>query len=159
MIVPEESIREVLSLYKPEQRILQSANIDYPKIEGHFLIGKTYYTLSPFEHATDIEIQLCLNQLAYVGISETIKLSLDPLFKGIDFKNLQKEGMYIIESRKRFKRQINPNKEIEGSILIKEKINKMGIIFCYADFQFENKSCFGNLELAVINKVSNGETK
>lgn len=111
------------------------------------------------EHATDIEIQLCLNQLAYVGISETIRLSLDPLFKDINFKSLQEEGMYIIESKKRFKRQISTNKEIIGCINLKDKTKRRGVILCYADFQFENNSCFGNLELAIISKKHSGEIK
>ncbi len=152
MIIPEENIKKFLAIYKPEQRVLKNANLDYPKIHGDFLIGRTYYTLSPLKHATDIEIQLCLNQLAYVGLAETIRLSLDPLFKDIIFEDLQKEGMYIIESKKRFKKRISPNKYIAGDMTIKSKIQRRGIILLNADFQFENNSCFGNLELVILNR-------
>mgnify|MGYP001559968606 CR=1 FL=1 len=157
--ISEENIREVLEIYKPEQRVLKSASIGYPRIEGTFLVGPTCYTIGPLEHATDIDIQLCLNQLAYVGLSEAIRHGLDSIFEDINFKNLQKEGMYIIESNKRFKRQISPNKYITGDIIIKNKIKRKGIILINTEFQFENKSCFGNLELAIIDKQIKGKTK
>jgi|SRR3989338_10764491 len=155
--VPEENIRDTLSIYKPEQRVLKSASIDYLRINGTFFIGPTYYTLSSLKHATDIEIQLCLNQLAYVGPLEAVRLSIDPLLKDINFKSLQEEGMYIIESKKRFRRQMSTDKDIAADLLVKSIIKKREIILCYADFQFENNSCFGNLELAIINKKSKGD--
>ena len=92
-------------------------------------------------------------------MSEAIRFNLDSIFEDINFKNLQKEGMYIIESNKRFKRQISPNKYITGDITIKNKIKRRGIILINTEFQFENKSCFGSLELAITNKKIKGQIK
>ena len=155
--LPEQSLREILGLYKPEQRLLREASIEYPTIRGTFLIGQTYYTFSPLQHATDIEIQLCLNQLAYAGMYEGIRLGLDSSLKGINFRELQKEGMLIIESRKKFRRQIPTDREIIGSIKLKDRIERDGISLCDASFQFENKSCFGRLTLALLTKQPQGD--
>ncbi|MBI2451803.1 hypothetical protein HYV50_01855 [Candidatus Pacearchaeota archaeon] len=153
MKINEENIVKVLEIYKPEQRLLRTADIQYPAITGTFLIGKTYYVNKPLKHATDIEIQLCLNQLAYVGLSEAIRQRLDPILDGLNFQDLQEEGMYIIESRKRFRRPIYPNKIISGKLKLKEKRDFNNLLLCEADFSFEDKSCFGSLELAIVRNA------
>ena len=149
--ISRESLREALALYKPKCRVLRGANIEYPSSTGSFFIGPSYYTTKPLEHTTDIEIQLCLNQLAYATLYETIRLNLDPEINDLNFMELQKDGMFIIESKKRFRRQIPNDRIIQGSIEIKEKKRADNILLCYAKFQFENKSCFGDLELAVVS--------
>ncbi len=150
--VPQEIIENVLAMYKPEQRILLEADVEYPKSRGKFLIGPTYYVFSPFEHATDIDIQLCLNQLAYVSLYEGINFGAHPCLNGKDFFKLQKEGMLIIESRKRFRRAIPTDREITGELTLKELRERQGIIFADAVFQFYNRSCIGSLELAIVDR-------
>ena len=68
-------IEGVLAPYKPEQQFLIEANIDYPVVEGNFLVGPCYYSSDPsnVDHVADSEIQLCLNQLIYVGLAERVR--------------------------------------------------------------------------------------
>jgi len=152
--INQELIGRVLEMYKPEQRLLKSANMNYPIISGKFLIGPTYYTHEPLKHATDIEIQLCLNQLVYVEVAESIQKNLVPELRGMDFSSLQKEGMLIIESQKRFNRDIKTDVEIDGVLRIRRLKNYKGLLVANTDFDFEKGSCFGFLEL-VIKKEFN----
>ncbi len=157
MKIQQESLDLVLALYKPEQRLLRTAAINYPTITGSFLIGHCHYTLDQqLDHATDIEIQLCLNQLAYARVYEAIRLELDADLRGLNFKDLQKEGMLIIESRKRFRKQISTDRIMNGSLTMREKRDYKGVLLCWADFNFENRSCFGSLELAIVTEKNVG---
>ncbi len=147
--ITSQLIEKTLSLYNPSQRLLLSSNMDYPRIGGKFLIGPTYYISSSLKHATDIEIQLCLNQLAYVGVAQAIISKINK-FNGLNFENLQNEGMLILESKKRFKRQIPNNQIISGEINLRRIKEYKNNLFISTDFQFENHSVFGSLELAIV---------
>lgn len=89
-----------------------SVDANYPSFSGRFLIGECYYTNESLNHATDIEIQLCLNQLAYVSVYEAIETGVERCLDGRNFELLKREGMVITESRKRFKRPIPTDREI-----------------------------------------------
>ena len=150
MKISHELIEQVLARYKPQQRVLVDANLDYPLLEGDFHIGDTYYMNPPLIHATDIEIQLCLNQLVYVGIAEIMREGLVRDLGGFNFLELQGENMLIIESRKRFRRPIPTNRNIHCALNIKRFRGNNGLILSWSDFQFENYSCIGSLELALV---------
>jgi len=148
--IAKKLIDNALKHYRPNLRMLKSASIEYPKINGKFFIGPTYYYIPAFKHATDIEIQLCLNQLAYVGIAKIMQEEMVPELSGLDFYELQKENMLIIESRKRFDNPIRADAEIDGELTLRRLKNVGSLILGNFDFQFENRSCFGSLELALI---------
>ena len=114
MKINEEIIKMVLEPYNV--KVLQSAELDYPVIKGRFFIGNTYYHNPPLSHATDIEIQLCLNQLGYAGIAQLMHDNSIPEIKNLDFQKMREESMLIIESKKRFRRPISTNEEIYGEM-------------------------------------------
>lgn len=145
-----ETISEILKHYSPNCRPLKSATIEYPVIKGTFRIGKTFYYLPALEHATDIEIQLCLNQLAYAGIAHMMEQEAIPELRGLNFYELQKENMLIIESRKRFRKPIRTDVEIHGELVLRKWKLAGNLLIANSDFQFENRSCIGSLELALI---------
>ncbi len=70
--VDTEQLEKILAIYEKPYRFLQKAEIDYPVTKGEFLIGKTKYATTPFEHLTAIEAQFCINQLSYVAFAEWI---------------------------------------------------------------------------------------
>ena len=148
--VDEKLIREVLSGYG-ERRFLIAASLEYPILHGNFLIGPTFYYSPHFEHAADIEIQFCLNQLCYVGVAELIKKEEIPELKGLNFAELQNENMLIVESRKRFRRPIRTDKVITGELKVDDWRKYNHGIAALVNFQFENRSCFGHLELVLLN--------
>lgn len=150
MKIPQEIIEKSLLLYKPETRVLTSAQIEYPTISGRFKLPPTFYTNFPLQHLADIEIQLCLNQLAYTGLNYAISQKLIPELAELNFSELQNEGCLIIESRKKFRKAIKTDSEIEGKISI-EKIRDFDrLIMGTAGFDFENRSCIGELELVLV---------
>jgi len=157
MEIPPQTIDNVVRPYQVECRVLREARLEYPRIYGKFFIGSTFYHVPTLQHVTDIEIQLCLNQLAYAGIAQAIQYRSIPELDDLSFEQLRKEGMLIIESRKRFRKQIPTCREISGQMNVNEWRDEAGLIRGWANFQFENRSCFGSLELALVK--SNGERK
>jgi hypothetical protein len=143
-------IENVLRPYKPECRFLKSASSDYPRFSGVFLILPTYYHSPPLKHATDIEIQLCLNKILYACVAEMMENGSIPELIGHSFEGLREENMLIVKSEKIFKKQIRTGANIFGEIGI-DKLKRCGqLLAVQTNFQFENKSCFGNLETAII---------
>lgn len=159
MEIQKKMIDKVLQHYRPNLRMLKSANLEYPTITGKFVIGPTYYYVPRFEHATDIEIQLCLNQMAYAGIAEVIQERRIPELSGLDFYELQKESMLVIESQKRFRKPIRTDIEIYGELTLREWRDFGKILISCADFQFENRSCFGSLELALVKPIERASSE
>lgn len=150
MIVSQELIGKVLEHYRPNLRMLKFAELEYPSMRGKFVIGQTFYYTPSLKHATDVEIQLCLNQLVYVGVAQAMEQGLVQELKGLDFYELQKENMLITESRKRFKKPIRTDIEISGEIAIRRWKQVGNLFLADTDFQFENRSCSGSLELTLI---------
>jgi hypothetical protein len=148
--INQDLIREVIEPYQEASRVLKSADFEYPLIRGSFLVGPTNYYSTSFEHLTDIEIQLCLNQLSYVAVAEMMKRGMIAELRTFNFKELQQENMLIIESRKRFRRHIRREMEISGDLKFTRQKKRKNILLSSAEFQFENQSCVGHLELAVI---------
>jgi hypothetical protein len=149
--ISPEVIKNTLAIYKPNKRILREASIEYPTAKGTFLIGPCDYVQEgvSVDHATDIEIQLCLNQLGYVAIAEAIRNKELSELEGLDFNQLQTNSMFIIESNKKFRKPIRTDKEIYGTLSLKKWKNNGNLYLCWADFQFEDRSCFGGLEFAL----------
>ncbi len=150
--IPLEVIESTLRIYKPNKRMLKSASIEYPIVRGIFLIGPCDYVQEGISvnHATDIEIQFCLNQLAYTGVAEAIRRQEIPELRGLDFSKLQTNNLFIIESKKRFRRPIRTYQEISGELKLKEWRDDGYMYRGWADFQFENRGCFGGLEFALV---------
>lgn len=151
-ITPRQ-IYEVTKNYRPECRFLKSAQIEYPVIQGKFLVGKSFYHVPSLKHATDVEIQLCLNQLAYAGILQLIESQSVQELAGLDFSRLRGEGMLITESKKRFRKPISTGREFSGHLDIEEWRDFGNIVVARTKFDFENRSCFGNLELVLVKPV------
>jgi hypothetical protein len=61
-------VDDVVGIYKPGYRYLKSAKISFGKkvvCNGEFKLGITEY-MEDLGHMTDVEAQLCLNQICYV---------------------------------------------------------------------------------------------
>lgn len=149
MIVGNEIIDEVLRPYLPSQRVLLGAEVEHGVARGQFKIGESGYYSGRLKHATDIEIQLCLNQLSYVFVAEAIRQKVIPEITDLDFNKFREESMLILESRKRFRRPIDVEKEINGEIKLEDWRNFGRLLVGRMNFDFEKRSCVGNLTLAI----------
>lgn len=150
MEIQKEEIQRILEVYKPENRWLKEAKLEYPVCYGTFQITPRTYTIEPLSHMTDVEAQLCLNQLAYTLLACSLKNNL--INAGLsyeDFFKLQREGMFIVKSKKNFKRQIRTDKEVKGQIEIIRYKKLRDMIIAMSKFNFEDNACFGELELVV----------
>lgn len=156
--IPKQVIEKVVRNYMPECRFLKSASLEYPIVRGEFIVGKTFYHVPSCEHATDVEIQLCLNQLIYAGVSTAITENNIPELDNLDFEKLRRESMLIIESRKRFRRAIKTQEQFYGVVKLDCWKDFGKILIAQASFNFGDRSCIGGLELALV-KPASGETK
>jgi hypothetical protein len=141
-----------LRVYKPEYRFLKKLEIEYPIISGSFIVSPTFYTLKELDHLSDVEAQLCLNQLAYVGISEAIKKGQISHEMGAKFGKLPYGRIVIGKSEKKFKEKIDPSKEIYGELKVKRLFNLEDRIIAITLFDFEKGKCFGKLNAALIRE-------
>lgn len=151
MKVPQEFVDKTVAVYYPNYRYLKEAEIDFPVGKGIFQLGQTEY-METLQHVTDIEAQLCLNQLAYVFFGYEMingrwpragKISFD------EFLALRKENMFIVESRKKFHKETNPRDPFYGEMEIKH-IRKQGDIYlAKIDFDLNEKACSGDLSLVL----------
>jgi hypothetical protein len=153
--IDQQLLQKVLAAYKPEQRFLKAANLEYPFVAGIFLIGPTYYGTEPVNHATDPEIQICMHQLLYTSVAELMKTEEIKELRGLDFFELQREAMVIRKSQKKFIHPIKTDIEIKGEAEIKGYKKRGNLFILETDFQFQNKNCTGSLESVIILPKNN----
>jgi len=149
--IDHKIIEKILEKYKPNYRYLKKAYISYPSCKAIFRIGETEY-MEDLCHLTDVEAQLCLNQLCYVFFSQII---LDKKCKGLEnlsleeYLNLEKENMFILESNKKFKNKINSKKDIKGEAQLMN-LRKAGKAYiAKVRYSLEENSSYGYLILGL----------
>lgn len=150
MQVPQERLNRVLEIYQPDCRFLLEANADYPKAEGKFRVGITYYTTSKVEHMTSIEAQLCLNQLCFSAFGEWLPQGrFDKTINFEEYLRLMKENMFIVESSIRFRKPIPTDRDLQGQIEVM-KIKRHGDLYLAClNYEVEESKSKGNLKLAL----------
>ncbi len=151
MKISQELVDKVLAIYKPNYRYLKEACIDFPVSRGRFQLGETEY-VEALQHLTDVEAQLCLNQLNYVFFGNEINSKRWQELKDLtfdDYLESRKEGMFIVNSHKIFHKETCTKEPFEGVIrLIRTK--KIGSIYLATlDFNLNNGACIGEFSLAL----------
>ena len=152
MMEVSKLVEALTGLYKPGYRYLQGAEVNTSGAKGLFKLKSTEY-METMNHMTDVEAQLCLNQIAYVffayhAINRTWpELGLNTLE---DFLSLTKEGMFVLESRKRFRRETVPAKEFAGTLELRSytKISTQAFV-ARLNFDLNEGACRGYLKLAI----------
>jgi len=150
--IPQEKLERVLELYKPECRYLKEAKIELLKAEGMFEVNSTYYANNfSVSHLTSVEMNLCLNQLAYVAFAEWIDAGE---FENInlDFEEyfvLIKENMYIVESSIKFKEPIATSKPFKAAMQLRQQKQKGNVHFVFLDYSFEDGKAKGRVGFAL----------
>ena len=118
-----EMIRRVLEIYDHSWRFLKSASLDDKIYQGLFELKKQCPYLLPssegFKHATETELDNCLSQLCYASIADIMSRNQIQGFEDYDFSKLQENGVFTIQSNKRFRRVI-PRAEFRGQIELDE---------------------------------------
>jgi hypothetical protein len=150
--IDKKRIDRYLSVYNAQYCFLKELQVDYPEICGVFRIPKTFYTKKSLDHLSDVETQLCLNQLAYVGIIEATKMGQIPSILSGGSKRIPYRDTVIIESKKRFRERIDPSKDIHGLLRVKRIFTLENSILALTDFNLENGKCTGELNIALVKK-------
>lgn len=140
--------------YPKENQVLKTLKVDYPEICGTFILPPTFYLTKPLNHLSDLEVGICLNQLSYIGFMEALKLNQIPCLIPKKVTRIPYESAVIIHSEKRFKKMIDPSKEIHGRINAKRLFNLENSVILLTDFSFEDGKCAGKLHVSLIKKAS-----
>lgn len=145
--IEDKIVQKVLEKYKDNYRYLKEAYIDFPKAKGIFRIGETEY-MEDLYHLTDVEAQICLNQLCYVFFAQNI---LDKRWENLkkltlqSYLGLEKENMYIIESRKKFREKIDSKKDITGEIELVKTRKHRDLYIAKLNYSLNHNSSYGEL--------------
>ena len=151
MHIRQELLDKVLVVYKPNYRYLRQADVEFPVARGRFLLGETEYAESP-SHLTDVEAQLCLNQLSYIFFANEIisgrwsdgrNLTLD------DYLSLRKEKMFVVDSHKIFHRETNPAEPFNVAIKLAKIRRIRNAHLASLDFNINDGAGVGNLKLVI----------
>ncbi len=152
MKVSQDIIDKIVSIYLPSYRYLKEAEIDFPLGRGLFQIGQTEYYDGEVSHMTDVETQLCLNQLCYVLFNQEIANGRWDNLKNLtldDFLDLRKENMFVTESHKKFRRETRVGAPFVGEINL-NKVRRHGNLFiAHLDFDLNNGAAIGELSVAL----------
>lgn len=145
----QEVVDKVLAVYYPNYRYLKEAEIDYPLGKGKFQLGQTGYC-ETLQHMTDVEAQLCLNQLCYVFFGQMI---IDKRWEGLEDLTFEEylesgdENMFIVESHKKFKKKTNPKEPFYGQIELIKTRRHDSIYVARLDFDLNGGASIGKLSL------------
>jgi len=125
--------------------------MEFPIIRGRFQLKETEY-MEALHHMTDVEAQLCLNQLSYIFFGQAI---LDKRWQDFDdvsfdqYLEFRKENMFISDSHKSFRRETNPVYPFDG-VLSLRKLKKEGSLYvAKLDFDLNDQACLGELTLVL----------
>jgi len=117
--VTNEDLDRILGIYNREYHFLRSARICGDTIEGTFKVGEKCPFLKEgrerFQHVSEIELDFCLSQLAYFSIHNLISRG-NRDSGGLEFFEIQKNGILTAISSKKFRKPVNPYKEFKGSL-------------------------------------------
>ena len=151
MKVPKETVDRVVALYKLNYRYLREAEMEYPIVKGRFQLGETEYC-DTLQHLTDVEAQLCLNQLSYVFFGQGV---IDKRWEGLedltfdDYLELRKENMFVTESHKKFYRKTNSRDPFYGQMQLM-KIRRHGNLYvAKLNFDLNKGVSIGELSLVL----------
>ena len=139
-------------IYNQKYHFLKKLEIDYPHIQGTFVVPPTFYTVEVLDHLSDVEAQLCLNQLAYIGFMEAIKNKQILSLNSAGAKRISYGAAIIGKSEKKFKGIIDPSKEIHGVLNAKRIFNLEEKIIALTHFDLENGKCTGKLNITLVKK-------
>ncbi|MBI2449699.1 hypothetical protein HYV49_05375 [Candidatus Pacearchaeota archaeon] len=144
----QKFVRKLLDIYKPVYRYLRSAEIEFPRARGTFLVPYAEYLNENIGHFTNTEACICLNQLCYVFFAHGVKEGIWNNINLEEFLSLRNENMFIVSSNYKFRRVINPREtNINGQIELIKLRKCKDFYIAKLDFSFENKVIYGNLEL------------
>lgn len=157
MLTPVDTkiIKKFRGLYKPGYRYLQKAYLVEKGAKAIFRIKRTEYKKG-VGHLTDLEAQVCLNQLCYVFFydyfSNNTPEGVIPLRVGTikQFTKLYQEEFFVLESHKRFRRETVPGEEFVGEIKLTgvEKLSEL-VYVARLSFNLNKGACRGFLKLAL----------
>jgi len=159
LTIQDEIVANITGQYKDDFRYLVAGSMQYPNsATGLFHVKQSGYVRDTLKHITDVETQICLNQMVYAAFAQAIvdkAWERDALWNplvGLDmpiYEGLMKDHMFIRESHKKFRRQINPAEPFYGTITLEKTGGRRGLYFAELSFSLADNSATGALSLAM----------
>ncbi|OIO80333.1 hypothetical protein AUJ84_03765 [Candidatus Pacearchaeota archaeon CG1_02_32_132] len=141
--VPRQSINEVLELYNPEQRFLQSMSIDDNLVmTGRFIIGQN----GTHQEAAQEDADICLSQMVCASMYEKMRRGGN-IGCLSDFHSVRKRSHLTISPRIFSK---IPTGEIKAEMRLVYMRKQIGQVSYVCDFEFECGVYQGRLTFDII---------
>jgi len=150
LMVPQELLGVILeAYYQPQFRYLKEAILRYPKAEGTFTLGDTFYTNKPLGYLTVPEAKLCLDQLACVafgiwlekGNFKDAKISFDTYLR-----LLENGKSHTRDFQMKFREQMRTSEPIKGQISLADLRTPIGKYVGFFDCAIGNGKNRGKLK-------------
>ena len=167
MKVEKDIIERAREFYKPEFRFIESAELFPPNTERNrlncyasFSVTQGLHSTRTYSHLSCPEKQIIITQFAYVAWAQIlIERQAEVEQTADEFLALQGDTMFLIDSRIRNRKPILGDRKVSGKIELEGYRESRDAIIILTNFNFENegvdfrnKSCFGNLEFAIVKK-------
>jgi len=152
MRIPQFVLDDFLTPYSNASRYLISAEDLDNGTRGDFSIRQSVYLARRVSsgHLNIVDLFICFNQLAYVGLAEKVRAKTVPELADIDYdhlKNSKLEGLIYAVDELRFKKAIDST-GFSGQMEIEQIRRKDRLYFVRTSFNFEN-SATGNIRIAM----------
>lgn len=137
MLISNEQLEQILSIYKPEYRMLRTAEVGEAYARATFFVSDNSFMQNPIGHVTGVQTQLCLTQLMYAAGSvwaEQEKFGRVVSFE--EYLQLMAENVLFVEATTRFSSQIQPNTLFDGELSEVTMTNGGGLYIMYSPFRF-----------------------
>lgn len=144
MGIPEQEVKKVILVYRPDYRVLLSANYEFPKLVGKLDLSKVppYYNIE-IDYLTIFGVQLSTLQLVFALSYEAMKRKDIP--KNLSLEELWQSIVHKIDIK--FKRKLLITQPFNGEIELKKLIKNRIAQF---DFNLNDGACIGSLETLVL---------
>jgi hypothetical protein len=152
MKIPQFVLDDFLKPYSLDARYLVSAEINKNTIKGFFSIKQSVYLSHGITsgHLNMVDVLICFNQLAYVGLAEKIRQKSIPEFKEVNYENFRDNklnGLIYALDNVKFRKPVNSDVFI-GEFSIEQIRKRNETYFIKTTYNFEN-SVTGKVSLAM----------
>ncbi len=154
MILTENEIIDLLSLYHEQFRLIKEPVYENSKLTAFLLPYRYTYTFEDLDYITATQINLYLSQLTYLLIGSAIK---DNKFKNIPknfyeifIKNMHKGRLFFVKVNQRMRKMIPKNRELIPAEMIILNYKHIGkTLFSEIKFSIDYKASEGKLLVAM----------
>ncbi|MFA6888609.1 MAG: FcoT family thioesterase [Candidatus Woesearchaeota archaeon] len=162
MDIEKSLVEKVCEMYHLPLRYLQAASILYTSetgvegtvVTGIFQIQGTEYQ-EPVGHVTEIQMNFCTNQLAYVLFGQLLTDKRWQGMEGIDVQEylaLKADNVFIARSIRKYKKQIDPCRPFTSQLILEQLRREENFYLAKVALSFDTDAVIGDITFVLKYK-------